>query len=151
VQAVVILTFVVAGRSQPASSTSAAPASRSTTSALAAKIARFAPVDLAPPVADLPPNEASALAMLVKAATVMDGLFLEQVWAGNPSLLLQLGSDHRAEGHAELQYFLINKGPWSRLDHNQPFLRASVPAKPPQANFYPVDATKEEVESGLPP
>src|SRR5262245_12170777 len=42
---------------------------------------------------------------------------------------------------------MINKGRWSRIDHNEPFLRASVPPKPPQANFYPEDATKEEVEA----
>ena len=30
-------------------------------------------------------------------------------------------------GKARLHYFLINKGPWSRLDHNEPF----VPGRPP--------------------
>ena len=37
---------------------------------------------------------------------------------------------------ARLHYFLINKGPWSRLDHNQPFV-PGAPAKPEAANFYP--------------
>ena len=85
------------------------------------------------------------------AARLMDGLFLEQVWAGNPALLTQLAADRTPEGQAELHYFLINKGPWSRLDHNEPFLRPGfgVPAKPPQANFYPADATKEEVDAWI--
>jgi hypothetical protein len=47
-----------------------------------------------------------------------------------------------------MHYFLINKGPWSRLDHNEPFI-LGVPPKPPQANFYPAGATKEEVEAWL--
>ncbi|HYN07457.1 MAG TPA: hypothetical protein VES67_08720 [Vicinamibacterales bacterium] len=148
----VILTIIMAACSPPPSSAPATPASASTpsaTSALDAKIARFAPVDFAPAVTQLPPNEASALALLVKAAALMDGLFLEQVWAGNPSLLAQVAADRTAEGQAELHYFLINKGPWSRIDHNEPFLRAAVPAKPPQANFYPPDATKEEVEKWI--
>ena len=34
-------------------------------------------------------------------------------------------------------------GPWSQLDENQPFI-AGVPPRPPQANFYPADMTKEE-------
>jgi hypothetical protein len=130
----------------PPPSSAPAPASAATSSALDAKIARFAPVDLAPGTAQLPPNETGALAMLVKAAALMDGLFVEQVWAGNPSLLAQVAADRTPEGQAELHYFLINKGPWSRIDHNEAFLRAPVPAKPPQANFYPPDATREEIE-----
>ena len=35
-----------------------------------------------------------------------------------------------------LHYFLINKGPWDRLDHNRPFV-PGAPAKPEAANFYP--------------
>jgi hypothetical protein len=127
-----------------------APAA-SVTSALDAKIAQFAPVDIGANVAALPQNEREALDHIVKAARLMDGLFLEQVWAGNPSLLLQLAGDRTPEGRAELHYFLINKGPWSRLDHNAGFLRpgADVPAKPPQANFYPADATREEVDAWI--
>ncbi|HEY7473873.1 MAG TPA: hypothetical protein VH679_02610 [Vicinamibacterales bacterium] len=141
----VILAIIMAACSPPPSS-APAPASAATSSALDAKIARFAPVDLAPGIAQLPPNETGALAMLVKAAALMDGLFVEQVWAGNPSLLAQVAADRTPEGQAELHYFLINKGPWSRIDHNEAFLRAPVPAKPPQANFYPPDATREEIE-----
>ena len=44
-----------------------------------------------------------------------------------------------------LHYFLINKGPWSRLDHNRVFI-PGAPAKPDGANFYPAGATKEEVQ-----
>ena len=33
-------------------------------------------------------------------------------------MLLDLAGDQSAEGRARLHYFLINKGPWSRLDHN---------------------------------
>jgi Peptidase family M49 len=143
-RAFVILSLIMAACSPPPPPASAtAPAA---TSALDTKIRRFAPVDLAPPLAPLPPNEQQALALLVKAATLMDGLFLEQVWAGNPSLLTQVASDRTPEGQAELHYFLINKGPWSRLDHNEPFLRVATPAKPPQANYYPADATKDEIE-----
>jgi hypothetical protein len=47
-----------------------------------------------------------------------------------------------------MHYFLINKGPWSRLDHNEPF-NPGAPPKPPQANFYPAGATKEQVEAWI--
>jgi len=111
-------------------------------------IARFAPVEIGADTSALPPNEAAALAKMVEAARLMDGLFLQQVWAGNPSLLIELASDRSPLGQARLHYFLINKGPWSRLDHDAPFV-PGVPAKPPMANFYPADATKEEIEKWI--
>jgi hypothetical protein len=43
---------------------------------------------------------------------------------------------------------MLNKGPWSRLDHNEPFVDGAPP-KPPQGNFYPAGATKEEVDAWL--
>ena len=52
----------------------------------------------------------------------MDALFLRQVWAGNEAKLFELLDDRSPVGQARLRYFLINKGPWSRLDHNRPFL-----------------------------
>ncbi len=55
---------------------------------------------------------------MVRAAQVMDALFLEQVWAGNESMLYSLIKDESPLGKARLHEFLINKGPWSRLDHN---------------------------------
>jgi hypothetical protein len=74
------------------------------------------------------------------------------VWEGNESLLVQLTQDPTPLGRARLDYFILNKGPWSRLDHNEPFVEG-VPAKPPQGNFYAAGATKEEVDkwvAGLP-
>jgi len=122
-----------------------------TRSALDKKIARFAPVDIAADISGLPANESGALAHIVRAARLMDGLFLEQVWAGNPALMAQLAADDSTEGRARLHYFLINKGPWSRLDKNESFLgpEYGVPAKPEQANYYPGDATKAEIEAWM--
>jgi Peptidase family M49 len=113
--------------------------------ALRAMTARFAPVDLGADVSGLPASERTALARLVEAARLMDSLFLRQVWAGNEALLLQLIDDRSDLGQARLHYFLLNKGPWSRLDHDAAFL-PGVPAKPGGANFYPAGATKEAVE-----
>ena len=70
----------------------------------------------------LPANERQALAKLVEAAKVFDALFLRQVWAGNETMLLDLVRDTSPLGRARLHYFLINKGPWSRLDDNEPFI-----------------------------
>ena len=116
--------------------------------ALATQSARFAPTDLSADVSALPESERRALAHMVRAAQVMDALFLRQVWAGNEALLSSLVTDDTPLGRARLGYFLVNKGPWSRLDHNAPFV-PGAPAKPAAADFYPADATKEDVERWL--
>jgi len=115
---------------------------------LQAMAARFAPVDLAADITALPANERQALAKLVDAAKVMDALFLRQVWAGNEPMLLDLLTNATPLGRERLHYFVVNKGPWSRLDDNKAFI-PGAPAKPEQANFYPADATKGEVEQWL--
>jgi hypothetical protein len=117
-------------------------------SRLQALAGRFGLVELAPDVSGLPEPERAALARLVEAARVMDALFLRQVWAGNETLLAALAADPSPLARARLDNLLLNKGPWSRLDHDAPFL-PGVPAKPKGANFYPEDATKEEVEAWL--
>ena len=63
-------------------------------------------------------------------------------------MLLDLAGDQSPEGRARLHYFLINKGPWSRLDHNAPFV-AGAPPKPEGAGFYPPNATKAELEAWI--
>lgn len=119
-----------------------------TPSPLETQIARFAPVDIGVDLAGLPANERQALDEMVAAARLFDGLFMQQVWADNASTLVQLAADQSDEGRRRLQYFLVNKGPWSRLDENAPFV-PGVGVKPPQANFYPADATKEEVQQWM--
>jgi hypothetical protein len=110
--------------------------------------ARFAPVDLAPDVSSLPADERQALVRMIEAAKIFDALFLRQVWAGNQTLLLDLVRDGSELGQARLHYFLLNKGPWSRLDHFDPFI-PGVPKKPEGANFYPAASTKADVEAWI--
>jgi len=104
----------------------------------------FAPVEISSTLSGLPESERRTLAKILEAARVMDGLFLEQVWAGNPSLLLELKADRSARGRARLNFFLVNKGPWSRLEDNEPFI-PGVPTKPEGASYYPANATRDEV------
>src|SRR6266436_910158 len=84
--------------------------------------ARLSPTEITADVSKLSPNDRKVLAKLVQASQIIDGIFLRQAWSGNPSMLLDLAGDESAEGRARLHYFLINKGPWSRLDHNEPFV-----------------------------
>ena len=110
--------------------------------------ARFAPTDISADLSALSPADRRVVAKLVEASKIIDALFLRQAWAGNDAMLLDLVRDQSPAGRARLHYFLINKGPWSRLDHNQPFI-AGAPPKPAGANFYPGDASKADLESWL--
>ncbi|MES1195010.1 MAG: hypothetical protein ABUL65_03885, partial [Opitutus sp.] len=135
---------------------SAAPAAEAPLPAeaeLRAMTARFAPVEVKVDTSALPANEKLALAKMVEAAKVIDALFLRQVGPRNETYLNQLIRDDSPFGRARLHYFSLNAGPWSRPDSQAPFL-PGVGAKPPGANFYPEDTTREAVEAwikSLPP
>ena len=101
----------------------------------------FAPVDIEANLSLLPESERQALLHIVASARVMDSIFLQQVWAGNPSMLLALINDQSAAHDALLDFFLLNKGPWSRVENNQAFVRGA-PQEPSSANFYPADTTR---------
>ncbi len=100
--------------------------------------AKFAPVELTADLTRLPPHEREALREILVAAKLMDALFLRQVWAGNETLLLDLLKDQSELGRARLDAFLLNKGPWDRLDHDRAFI-PGVPAKPEGGTFYTAD------------
>lgn len=111
---------------------------------LAAKIRQFAPTDLTADASHLSENDRKALDKLIEAAKLLDPLFLRQVWTGNEALRKKLETDTSSEGRERLHYFMINKGPWSRNQRNEPFIEGVLHEKPPQAGFYPDDMTKDE-------
>ena len=120
---------------------------------LADQIKRFAPTALTADISKLPAKDQQALGKIIAAARYLDPLYRRQIWSGNEALLARLRTDKSAGGRERLHYFMINQGPWSQLDENQPFIEG-VPSRPPQANFYPADITKDEFNTwlaGLPP
>jgi hypothetical protein len=116
---------------------------------LAKKIRRFSPTVLTADTSRLSAGDRKALQKIIEAARLMDPLFLRQVWSGNEALKMKLEADKSVVGRQRLHYFLINDGPWSRLDSNEPFIEGVPPEKPPHANFYPDDISKEEFNSWL--
>ena len=139
-----------------AGAASAAPASVDELNKMAG---RFAPVELTADASLLTPGDRKAIAKLIEAARIVDVLQLRQRWEGNEALWAALRKDATPLGKARLDYFWLNKGPWSILDGNVSFLPAqvagiAVPEKKPEgANFYPSGAGKAAVEAwinGLP-
>ena len=75
--------------------------------------------------------------------------FCARCGAATTRCTTKLEADKTAVGRQRLHYFLINDGPWSRLDSNEPFIEGVPHEKPPHANFYPDDITKDEFNSWL--
>jgi hypothetical protein len=109
--------------------------------------ARFAPTLLKVDTSALSPGDKQALVKLIEASHVVNHLFLEQLWSGNLALYHKLQQDKTPLGRARLDYFWINKGPWSEIDQHKAFLPGVPGKKPEGANFYPEDMSKEEFES----
>jgi len=114
------------------------------TMTLKEKIARFTPVKLSADTSMLSAEDKKALEHLYKAARYIDEIYFRQVWQDNPKLLEKLRADTSTAGKERLQYFLLNMGPWSQLDEGAAFLENVPQVQPPQANYYPLDMTKEE-------
>ncbi len=112
-------------------------------------INRYAPVDISADISELPSNERQALIRIIEAAKIMNTIFLRQVWSGNEKLQAELMKDQTPWGALRLAYFTRNRGPWDSLDNNKAFVPGAPAQKPPQANFYPDDATKAEVEAWI--
>ena len=110
-------------------------------------IARFAPAEIRADASQLAPGDQKALLKLMDAASVIDDLFITQLWSGNAALRKRLEQDTSPLGQARLHYFMLNKGPWSDLDDHAAFLLGVPEKKLPGANFYPDDLTRDEFET----
>jgi hypothetical protein len=132
----------------PPVSASPGPDLPTTVAAFEAMSARFAPVDVVVDLEPLPEHERFALAKLVEASRLVDAVFLRQRAPGTDALLQWLAGDRSALGAARLDYFLLEKGPWSSLDDDRPFLPGVGP-KPEGANFYPAGSARADVERWL--
>jgi hypothetical protein len=109
--------------------------------------ARFAPVDLRVDTSRLSAGDRAALRKLIEASRVVNRIFMQQLWTGNLTLYDKLRQDTTPVGKARLEYFRLNKGPWSDLDGHQAFLPGVPEKKPAGAAFYPADVTREQFES----
>ena len=108
------------------------------------KISRFAPIEIKVDTSRLTEGDKKALAKLIEAAKIMDSLYIRQVWNGNEKMLERLKSFDTPSVKELLHYFQINMGPWSIIDDNAAFIKGVPKPRPPGANYYPEDMTKDE-------
>jgi hypothetical protein len=112
------------------------------------QIDKLVPVELEYDKTLLKGNEQQALYLLVKAAQLMDSIFLEQVYSKNDLLLKELRMEEKPDYAVLQEYFTICFGPFDRLEQDRPFINLSE-GKPAGANFYPADMSKDEFQNWL--
>jgi len=116
-------------------------------------VARFAPTLIQVDVSGLSVGNRQALPKLIEAARILNDIYMQQLWSGDPALYSRLRKERLPLGRARFHYFWINKSPWDDLNNFKAFLPAVPDRKPLGANFYPADMTREQFESwvkGLP-
>ncbi len=103
-------------------------------------VASYASFPLEADLSTLSDKQREMIPILIEAADVMNELFWEQAYGNRQKLMADIKDPDTR------RYVEINYGPWDRLEDNSPFVDGVGP-KPAGANFYPPDATAEEVES----
>jgi hypothetical protein len=130
-----------AATTTPAPATTAAAQPEASTDAdLAQKgLASYASVKLSADLSAFDSKQKQMIALLIEAADVTNSIYWQQGWGDKAALMQRIGDA------STRQYAEINYGPWDRLNNDQPFV-AGVGARPPGAQFYPADMTKDEFE-----
>jgi hypothetical protein len=109
------------------------------------QLERLPAVELTADLSHLSPGDRKALDLLVKASWCMDKAFMRQVYEWNYCIIGELSKSMDPGVSYYQNYFCLMYGPWDRLDDDRPFLNAD--AKPPGANFYPMNMTREEFDA----
>ncbi|KAJ2860556.1 hypothetical protein GGI22_002686 [Coemansia erecta] len=117
----------------------------STGPSLRTRLNEYKPTELRADLSHLTAGDKQALVKLADASDLLNSAYYQQIWAGAPRLRQELAANaHRSEEAKDtLSLFELLRGPWDRSRGNQPFV-AGVGAKPPTANVYPEDMTKDE-------
>jgi hypothetical protein len=115
---------------------------------MAAHHEKFKKIEIVAPTAGLSPGYLKALDSLKKVAPIFNKIFLNQVYKDNEELLKGIEAKKECNGVIE-EFFLLNYGPWNRIDRNLSFIPYVTIKKPLGANFYPLDMTTDEFEKYL--
>jgi len=112
---------------------------------LAAQRAKIARIQMAPNTAFLSAEEKEVVNLLIRAAELMDPIYLRQRSTGNPTIRAEIARSAHPQKAALLDMFDLHFGPWDTLAENHPFYGGEK--MPAGAGFYPGDLTKAELDS----
>lgn len=104
------------------------------------KVNEFVLVELTSDISHMTKNQKLMLGKLFDVAEIMDELFWIEACPDH-ELMLDNISDP-----AQRDFFMLNYGPWERLNGDLPFL-PGIGMKPAGSGFYPADMTIQEFET----
>jgi len=96
-----------------------------------------------PDLSSLSENEKQAMMHCVRAARVVNEIYLRQVSPNNIEIRRALETRSDKEGLDLLKYFNVHGSPWDAFDNDTPFIPGVGP-RPLVGPFYPPNLTKEE-------
>src|SRR6056297_59139 len=111
-----------------------------TKSAMQKKVEQYAMFDLKTNIDHLSDNQKKMLKIRFDVSDIMEKLLWQDAF-GDKSELMEKIDDKYTKIYAEINY-----GPWDRLEGDKPFVEG-YGEKPPGAQYYPEDITKEEFEN----
>jgi hypothetical protein len=114
---------------------------------LKGQLSKFLPVPVACDTHSLSARERKALERMIEASRFIDAIFFRQVYRGNEEIKKRLELSKDPLDTLALHYFMINFGPFDRLNGFKPFI-GDTP-HPGGADFYPPDLSREEFEKWL--
>ncbi len=106
------------------------------------RLEAYVPTDLSPDIAHLDATQTQVLAKLVAASKIMNDLFHIQATPCREELAARIGDLPADQQAGARRYFDINRGPWDRRFHHQPFFGSWE--HPEGANYYPLDLTEAD-------
>ncbi|MBV9930272.1 MAG: hypothetical protein JO013_04930 [Alphaproteobacteria bacterium] len=112
---------------------------------IAAQRAKIVRIDMHPDTRFLSAEERDVVNDLIRAADLLDPIFLRQVYADNPRVRDEIARSSRPDRALLLDWFDFNAGPWDTLADNRPFW-GDRPL-PPGGGGYPVDLTREALDA----
>ncbi|HUE80005.1 MAG TPA: hypothetical protein VMN38_10290 [Sphingomicrobium sp.] len=109
-----------------------------------AAVAKLARVEMNPDTSFLNAEEREVVNLLIQAGDLMSEIYKRQATPGYDRLRAEVVARNDP---ALLDRFDTHFGPWDSLEEDQPFFGGQP--KPPGANFYPTDLTKDQFDAYL--
>lgn len=114
-------------------------------SEIATRMEKYALTNMPMDLSAYSEREQRLLKELLEAAALADEIF----WRQTSHIALPMRERIRAaypEDHPVREFYMMQAGPYDRLDHDAPFIEG-VPEREPGGAFYPEDITAEEVNA----
>ncbi len=118
-------------------------------SELQSKIDAYSPTIIEADLSHLSDSQIKVIELLVEAGVIADGIFWKQTSHSSIPVRDSLKKADTESSRKNLEYVLINYGPYDAIYDNERFVGEGPEKRPEGGAFYPVNITKEEFEQTI--